>query len=107
MKNSHLLERTPESGKRGGGTASPPDPAKAKATVASGRPRHPPGESEREMSSVIDTSKMSQAQRDALELTEAARGAGYRSFAGDLFMGRIALDHVYPFPLQPADDVEA
>jgi len=33
--------------------------------------------------SVIDTSKMNRAQRDALELTEAARSAGsWRSFAG-------------------------
>ncbi len=58
--------------------------------------------------SVIDTSKMNPAQRDALELTEAARATtDYRSFAGELFMGRIALDQVYPFPLQPPLDVEA
>jgi hypothetical protein len=63
---------------------------------------------EREPATVIDTSKMSAAQREALELTEAARGAsGYRSFAGDLFMGRFSLAHVYPFPLQPALDVDA
>src|SRR5258706_3225776 len=68
--------------------------------------RRPPpgGESE----SVIDTSKMSHAQREALELTEAARASSsYRSFAGDLFMGRCALDRVHPFPLQPDSDVEA
>jgi alkylation response protein AidB-like acyl-CoA dehydrogenase len=51
---------------------------------------------------------MSQAQREALELTEAARTVtSYRSFAGDMFMGRFALDHVYPFPLQPTADAEA
>jgi alkylation response protein AidB-like acyl-CoA dehydrogenase len=51
---------------------------------------------------------MSQAQRDALELTEAARSAtAYRSFAGDLFMGRFGLDQVHPFPLQSTADREA
>jgi alkylation response protein AidB-like acyl-CoA dehydrogenase len=58
--------------------------------------------------STIDTSKMTQGQREALEMTESARSeSGYRSFAGDLFMGRFSLDHIYPFPLQPAADVEA
>jgi len=56
----------------------------------------------------IDTSKMTQGQREALEMTEAARSeSGYRSFAGDLFMGRFSLEHIYPFPIQPAADVEA
>ncbi len=68
----------------------------------------PPPASDREPETVIDTSKMNQAQREALELTEAARGpSNYRSFVGDLFMGRFALDHVYPFPLQPSLDAEA
>jgi len=68
----------------------------------------PVGEKEREPRSVIDTSKMSREQREALELTEAARAeAKQRSFAGELFMGRFSLVHVYPFPLQPALDVEA
>jgi alkylation response protein AidB-like acyl-CoA dehydrogenase len=63
--------------------------------------------SESEADSAIDTSKMSRAQREALELTEAARGAsGYRSFAGDLFMGRLSLDHLYPFPLQSPLDAD-
>ena len=58
--------------------------------------------------STIDTSKMTQGQREALEMTESARTeSGYRSFAGDLFMGRFSLEHIYPFPLQPAVDVEA
>lgn len=58
--------------------------------------------------STIDTSKMSQGQREALEVTEAARSeSGYRSFVGDLFMGRFALDQLYPFPLQSAADVAA
>src|SRR5947207_2799241 len=78
----------------------PPTAAARKPTANSGP--------EREAESVIDTSKMNRGQREALELTEAARGpSGYRSFAGELFMGRCALDHVYPFPLQPATDVAA
>ena len=41
--------------------------------------------------STIDTSKMSAGQREALELTEAARSSDAdRSFAGALFMGRCA-----------------
>ena len=95
MKPSDLLEPpTPNPSK----TPAPPEPINL-------APTPPP---EREPETVIDTSKMSQAQREALELTEAARTVtGYRSFAGDLFMGRFELDHVYPFPLQPAADVEA
>lgn len=58
--------------------------------------------------STIDTSKMNRGQREALELTEAARGtAEQRSFAGELFMGRLALEQVYPFPEQSAADIEA
>ncbi|MBI4626787.1 MAG: acyl-CoA dehydrogenase family protein [Verrucomicrobia bacterium] len=63
---------------------------------------------EREAGTVIDTSTMNRGQREALELTEAARGAGGdRSFAGELFMGGFSLGRVYPFPLQPAVDVAA
>ncbi len=57
---------------------------------------------------IIDTSKMNRGQREALELTEDARHiSDRRSFAGDLFMGRLALDQVYPFPLQPDADIQA
>jgi alkylation response protein AidB-like acyl-CoA dehydrogenase len=98
MKNSDLLDR-------------PTDPTAAeKVTSSTSSHRHetPPGGLDPEKPSVIDTSKMSHAQREALELTEAARTVtNYRSFAGDLFMGRFALDHVYPFPLQSGPDVEA
>jgi alkylation response protein AidB-like acyl-CoA dehydrogenase len=55
---------------------------------------------------VIDTSKMSPAQREALELTEAARESAQaeRGFAGGLFMGHFNLKGIYPFPVQnPAD----
>jgi hypothetical protein len=55
---------------------------------------------------VIDTSKMSPAQREALELTESAREAAgaERGFAGGLFMGRFHLERIHPFPLQSAAD---
>ena len=49
---------------------------------------------------------MSAGQRAALELTEAARetGSDRSSFAGGLFMGRIDLHHLYPFPEQTVED---
>lgn len=68
----------------------------------------PPATAKAETETTIDTSKMNRGQREALELTEAARGAAtQRSFAGDLFMGRLALERVYPFPEQSAADIEA
>jgi alkylation response protein AidB-like acyl-CoA dehydrogenase len=61
-----------------------------------------------EAADVIDTSKMNKEQAAALELAEAARTVtDYRSFAGDLFMGRFDLSHVYPYPEQSAADAEA
>ena len=55
-----------------------------------------------EHGSVIDTSKMNEGQRAALEMTEAAREtlAERKSFAGGLFMGECALKTVIPFPQQ-------
>src|SRR6266403_3183901 len=55
---------------------------------------------------LIDTSKMSPAQREALELTESAREAAQaeRGFAGGLFMGRFNLARIHPFPVQSAED---
>src|SRR5271169_131027 len=55
---------------------------------------------------VIDTSKMSPAQREALELTESAREAvqSERGFAGGLFMGRFNLPQIHPFPAQSMED---
>jgi alkylation response protein AidB-like acyl-CoA dehydrogenase len=55
---------------------------------------------------VIDTSKMSPAQRDALELTESARETVQvePGFAGGLFMGRFNLAGIHPFPTQSAED---
>ena len=63
---------------------------------------------EAESASVIDTSRMTQAQREALELTEAARATtSHRSFAGGLFMGRCDVEQLHPFPLQSGADVMA
>ncbi len=59
----------------------------------------PPAE---EHASVIDTSKMTEGQRAALELTEAAREVAQerKSFVGGLFMGTCHLPAVFPFPEQ-------
>ncbi|NNE90810.1 MAG: DNA polymerase II [Verrucomicrobiales bacterium] len=56
--------------------------------------------------SVIDTSKMSQEERAALELAEASRvSAGPKnSFAGSLFMGSPDLEPIFPFPAQSIED---
>lgn len=60
-----------------------------------------------EAASVIDTSKMNEGQRAALELTEAARETQERrSFAGGLFMGDCHLGDVFPFPEQNPHDRE-
>lgn len=53
---------------------------------------------------MIDTSKMSEEQRAALELTEAAREVTEEGFAGGLFMGRFDFHALHPYPEQrPAD----
>jgi alkylation response protein AidB-like acyl-CoA dehydrogenase len=59
-----------------------------------------------EPKSVIDTSKMPSAQREALELTESAREAAQseRGFAGGLFMGNFNLPQIHPFPAQSMED---
>jgi alkylation response protein AidB-like acyl-CoA dehydrogenase len=60
-----------------------------------------------EAASVIDTSKMNEGQRAALELTEAARETQERrSIAGGLFMGDCDLRGVFPFPEQNPHDRE-
>lgn len=54
----------------------------------------------------IDTSKMSEGKRQALEVTEAAREAAWQhpSFALELFQGRFRTDLIFPYPEQdPAD----
>jgi hypothetical protein len=54
---------------------------------------------------VIDTSGMSEGQRQALELTEASRESHweYPTFAGAMFMGQLPWNLVYPFPVEEAD----
>src|SRR6266581_5718880 len=56
--------------------------------------------------SVIDTSKMTKGQREALELTEASRDPldERGSFASNLFIGRYDFDRIFPFPEQSAED---
>ena len=54
--------------------------------------------------SIIDTSKMSPEQRAALELTEAAREVTRETFAGGLFLGRLNLGALHPFPQQSHED---
>jgi alkylation response protein AidB-like acyl-CoA dehydrogenase len=55
---------------------------------------------------IIDTSKMSEGKRAALEVAEASREKNWRhpSYGSEMFMGRWRPDLVFPFPLQPADD---
>jgi alkylation response protein AidB-like acyl-CoA dehydrogenase len=55
---------------------------------------------------LIDTSRMSTAQREALELTESARevAGAERGFAGGLFMGSLDLQQIHPFPSQSIED---
>src|SRR5204862_8336354 len=56
--------------------------------------------------SVIDTSKMSKGQREALELAEAARDPleDRGSFASNLFVGRYDFARIFPYPAQSAED---
>jgi len=57
-------------------------------------------------SSVIDTSKMSKGQREALELAEASRDPldDRGSFASNLFIGRYDFGRIYPYPAQSEED---
>ena len=59
-----------------------------------------------EAASLIDTSKMSEGQRAALEMTESAREevSGPQSFVSDLFMGRFNVSGLLPFPQQSHED---
>ena len=54
----------------------------------------------------IDTSKMSEGKREALELAEASREATGRkvSFAAELFMGGFPWELISPFPEQSEED---
>src|SRR5437868_5333548 len=56
--------------------------------------------------SVIDTSKMSKGQREALELAEASRDPldDRGSFASNIFIGRYDFGRIHPYPEQSAED---
>ncbi|HEX4263844.1 MAG TPA: 3-hydroxyacyl-CoA dehydrogenase NAD-binding domain-containing protein [Verrucomicrobiae bacterium] len=86
-----------------------PPPAPSRAEPApSPTPRLPEPRSSHaeEAPELIDTSKMSAGQRAALELTEAARENATGSFASRMFMGRLDLSGISPFPAQSAQDRE-
>jgi alkylation response protein AidB-like acyl-CoA dehydrogenase len=59
--------------------------------------------------SVIDTSKMSEGKRAALDLAEASRDPldDRGSFASNLFIGRYDFDRIYPYPAQSEEDQAA
>ncbi len=60
------------------------------------------------MSSIIDTSKMSEGQRNALELAEGSRDTREISgFAGPLFTGDLDYAKIFPFPTQNHEDLNA
>jgi 3-hydroxyacyl-CoA dehydrogenase/alkylation response protein AidB-like acyl-CoA dehydrogenase/enoyl-CoA hydratase/carnithine racemase len=73
-----------------------PEPAPPTA-----EPRSHPSE---EAPELIDTSKMSAGQRAALELTEAARENTTGSFASRMFMGKLDVSDISPFPEQSHED---
>jgi alkylation response protein AidB-like acyl-CoA dehydrogenase len=59
-----------------------------------------------ESETVIDTSKMSEGQRAALELSEGARESAQaeRGLVGGLFMGRCQWSRIHPYPTQGVED---
>ena len=76
-------------------------PEKQVAAETSAKPQTP--------ASVIDTSKMSKGQREALELAEASRDPldDRGSFASNLFIGRYDFDRIHPYPAQSENDQAA
>jgi 3-hydroxyacyl-CoA dehydrogenase/alkylation response protein AidB-like acyl-CoA dehydrogenase/enoyl-CoA hydratase/carnithine racemase len=74
------------------------------ATPQPSRPAEPRSQQAEEAPQLIDTSKMSAGQRAALELTEAARENTSDSFASGMFMGKLDLTEISPFPEQSAQD---
>ncbi|MGH7937653.1 MAG: acyl-CoA dehydrogenase family protein, partial [Bryobacteraceae bacterium] len=75
-------------------------PEKQIAEETSAKPEKP------EAQSVIDTSKMSEGKRAALELAESSRDPldERGSFASNLFIGRFDFDRIFPYPAQSAED---
>ena len=74
-------------------------PEKQVSEETSAKPQKP-------AASVIDTSKMSKGQREALELAEASRDPldDRGSFASNLFVGRYDFNRIYPWPAQSEED---
>ena len=58
---------------------------------------------------IIDTSGMSEEKAAALDIAEMARDQTWsgRTFAKDIFMGKLDFSNIYPFPEQPEDDKKA
>ncbi|HEY1173953.1 MAG TPA: acyl-CoA dehydrogenase family protein [Verrucomicrobiae bacterium] len=67
---------------------------------------HEPETKTSENTPLIDTSKMSDGQRAALEMTEAAREPerNRATYASGLFMGETKFDEAFPFPEQTHED---
>jgi alkylation response protein AidB-like acyl-CoA dehydrogenase len=73
---------------------------------SAGRTDSSGGEPEKPGASVIDTSKMSEGKRAALELAESSRDPldDRGSFASNLFIGRYDFARIHPYPEQSAED---
>jgi len=57
----------------------------------------------------IDTSQMSKEKAQTLEIVEEARDQKWQggSFTKDIFMGKLDFARVFPFPMQPQEDIDA
>src|SRR5215212_6059956 len=77
---------------------APPEQVKAEAGVKETTKEAP--------APVIDTSKMSKGQREALELAEASRDPldERGSFASNLFIGRYDFERIFPYATQSEED---
>src|SRR6185437_1857529 len=100
---------TSEKRERGPVSRSMPTPGSAGVPPASCsnnqlEPRKTGAPTLEEAPELIDTSKMSAGQRAALELTEAARENTTGSFASRMFMGKLDLSDISPFPQQSPED---
>src|SRR5256714_10905491 len=75
---------------------APPEQVKAETGVKEKKKAAP----------IIDTSKMSKGQREALELAEASRDPldERGSFASNLFIGKFGFDRIFPYPGQSEED---
>jgi alkylation response protein AidB-like acyl-CoA dehydrogenase len=80
--------------------------AEESSVKSAGRTDSSGGEPEKPAASVIDTSKMSEGKRAALELAEASRDPldDRGSFASNLFVGRYDFARIHPYPEQTAED---